>query len=198
MPPISTHMHFGKMLLESADDEVDKRSFVLGLVAPDTMENEDDYEDYYCLDEDGNIDVRDFYEKFDFKKINLHQKSFILGYYTHLWLDEYYKFNASKLTIHNKFDLNDEELNNALKNLVKYYDEKVINHYYDDIKDSIMNHDLDLGLEPIKHINLTKTKKLLQSYFNEKVSDDIHFELLMESEYTEFLRKSTAKIIKSI
>jgi len=63
MPPISSHMHFGKIFVENSDDEIDIKSFLIGIVAPDTIYDEDDFEDIHCLDEDGNIDVREFYEQ---------------------------------------------------------------------------------------------------------------------------------------
>src|SRR5665647_3180568 len=130
MPPISTHMHFGKIFIENSDDEIDIRSFILGMVSPDTFNDYDTFEEFHYLDEDGNIDVREFYEKFDLKKLNLQEKSFILGYYCHLWFDEYYKFNASKLTVHNSRDLPDKELSIAVKNTFKCYDAKAVGNYY--------------------------------------------------------------------
>ena len=100
MPPISTVMHFGKKFMESYD-KVDIPNFIIGIILPSTL-NDDQLEELHNVDEDGNIDVREFYEKFDFKTMSLKDSSIVLGYYCHLWLDEYYKFNASKLKIHNK------------------------------------------------------------------------------------------------
>lgn len=198
MPPISTHMHFGKIFIENSDDEIDIRSYILGLVSPDTFNDDDSFEEFHYLDEDGNIDVREFYEKFDLKKINLQEKSFILGYYCHLWFDEYYKFNASKLTVHNSRDLPDEELTIAVKNIFKYYDANAVGNYYENIKHEINDFKLNMNLKEIKHINIKKAKEKINEYFKELVPNNIYTELINENEYMNFIQKSCSKIIKSL
>lgn len=198
MPPISTHMHFGKIFIENLDDEIDIHSFILGMASPDTFIDDDTFEEFHCLDEDGNIDVRDFYEKFDLKKLNLQQKSFILGYYSHLWLDEYYKFNASRLTIHNSNDLSDDELSVAVKNTFKYYDAKAVGSYYENIKHEINEYKINIDLKEIKHISVKKSKEILSEYFNEFIPNNIYPELIEETEYLNFIRRSCSKIIKSL
>lgn len=198
MPPISTHMHFGKIFIENSDDEIDIRSYMLGMVSPDTFSDDDSFEEFHYLDEDGNIDVREFYEKFDLKKLNLQEKSFILGYYCHLWFDEYYKFNASKLTVHNNSDLPDEELAVAVKNIFKYYDANAVDGYYEKIKDDLRDFKLNINLKEINHINIKRSKEKIYEYFNEKVPCDVYTELINEEEYLNFMQKSCSKIIKSL
>ena len=198
MPPISTHMHFGKIFIENSEDEIDIRSFILGIVSPDTFSDDDTFEEFHCLDEDGNIDVREFYEKFDLKKLNLQQRSFILGYYSHLWFDEYYKFNASRLTVHNVNDLPDDKLSFAVKNTFKYYDSKAVGNYYDNIKHEINEYKFNIDLKEVKHISVKKAKEILNDYFKELVTKNLYPELIEEDEYMNFIRKSCGKIIKSL
>lgn len=198
MPPISTHMHFGKIFIENSDDEIDIRSFILGIVSPDTFNDDDAFEEFHCLDEDGNIDVREFYEKFDLKKLNLYEKSFVLGYYCHLWFDEYYKFNASKLTVHNSHDLPDEELTEAVKNIFKFYDSKEVGNFYENVKYDIDEYKFNMNLKEVKHINIKKSKEILKKYFDEKTPESICSELINEEEYLNFIQKSCSKIIKSL
>lgn len=198
MPPISSHMHFGKIFIENSEDEIDIRSFILGIVSPDTFSDEDTFEEFHCLDEDGNIDVRDFYEKFDLKKLNLEQKSFILGYYSHLWFDEYYKFNARRLTVHNGQDLPDDELSVAVKNTFKYYDAKAVGDYYENIKHEINEYTFNINLKEINHISLKKAKEILNEYFKDLVPKNIYPELIEEEEYMNFIQRSCSKIIKSL
>ena len=197
MPSISTHMHFGKIFIENSDEEIDIKSYILGIVSPDTIDD-DDFEDFHCLDEDGNVDVREFYEKFDLKKLNLEQKSFILGYYCRLWFDEYYKFNASKLIVHNYRDLCDEELISAIKNIFKYYDEQAIGNYYQVIKKEIKNFKIDLNLKEMNSINVNKAKEILLDYFNELTPKNIYSDLIIQEEYISFMNNSCQKIIKSL
>ena len=198
MPRISTHMHFGKLLLESSDDDVDIHSFILGMTAPDAFTDDKTFEQYHYVDEDGDISVRDFYESFDWSKFNLKQKSFVLGYYGHLWFDEYYKFNASKLTVHNNNDLSNEELGHAIKNLLLYYDNKVIDGFYDKIKEDFKNCNLKLQIEKLDKINLNKANKLVIDFFNMKTSDRIDTKLIIEEEYLKFIYKSVNKFLNSL
>ena len=192
MPPISTIMHFGKIFIES-QDEIDIPCFMIGIISPRTF-NDDELEELHNFDEDGNLDVREFYEQFNFETMNLQEKSIILGYYCHLWFDEYYKFNASRLTIHNKLNLSDEELSSAVKNLIIYYDNKIIGGFYgryiEDIK-TVDNKTFEL-------IDTDKSKKILLKYLNEKVPDDVITSLIKEEQYMSFIKAGCGKIIKSL
>lgn len=191
-------MHFGKNFIENSDEETDIRSFLLGLVSPDTFDSDEDFEEYHCYDEDGNIDVREFYERFDMDVLSLQQRSFVLGYYCHLWLDEYYKFNASRLVVHNSRDLTDDELSEAVKNIVKYYDSKVVGSYYDSIKNSIQSYDLKLKLGELKHISVKWAKEKLSDYFSEELPKDVYTDLIDEEEYVDFIGSSCSKFMKSM
>lgn len=197
MPPISTHMHFGKIFIENSDDEIDIRSFILGIVSPDIFNDEDTFEEFHCLDEDGNIDVREFYEKFNLKEIESDQKSFILGYYCHLWFDEYYKFNASKLTVHNNLNLSDGELCEAVKNTLKYYDYMAVGSFYEKLG-NIDEYNLDLKLEELKNINLEKSKDKIINFFKDTIPSNIYTHLIEEKEYINFIKKGYFKIVKSL
>ncbi len=196
MPSISTHLHFGKVLLEHNDNDVDLLSYIMGLASPKTIFDEID--EYHTLDEDGNIDVREFYEKFNIKELSLESKSFVLGYYSNLWLEEYYKFNARKLIIHNKEELSDEELILALENTVRYYDIAAVGDFYKKIKDSINDYNPNLNLNEIKYIDLNEVKKILIDYFNEVTPLITIKELMEEDEYNNFINRSCSKFLKSL
>jgi len=197
MPPISTNMHFGKIFIENSEDEIDIPSFILGIVSPDTI-NEDDFEELHSFDEDGNIDVREFYEQFNFKKLSAVQKSFILGYYCHLWFDEYYKFNASKLTIHNNLELSDKELGSAVKNTLKHYDHKAINNFFEKYINEINEFNIKINLKEINGVNIKKSKEKIQEFLIDTVSDIIYPQLIEEDEYMNFIKKGCSKIMKSL
>jgi len=197
MPPISTNMHFGKIFIENSEDEIDIPSFIIGIFSPDTI-NEDDFEELHSFDEDGNMDVREFYEQFNLKKLNIVQKSFVLGYYCHLWFDEYYKFNASKLTIHNNLELSDIELGAAVKNILKCYDYKAINNFFEKYTDNIDEFNLKINLKEINGINIKKSKEKIQEFLRDKTSDIIYPQLIEEDEYMRFIKNGCSKIMKSL
>lgn len=192
MPPISTIMHFGKIFIES-QYEIDIPNFIIGIISPCTF-NYDELEEMHNFDEDGNLDVREFYEQFNFKTMTLKEKSIILGYYCHLWFDEYYKFNASRLTIHNKLNLSDEELSSAVKNLIIYYDNKAVGSFFEKYIEDIKTVDT----KAIELIDIDKTKKILFEHMNEKKPDDVITKLIKEEQYMSFIRAGCSKIIKSL
>lgn len=182
MPPISTIMHFGKIFIES-QDKVDIPNFMIGIISPGTF-NDDELEELHNFDEDGNLDVREFYEQFNFTNMNLKEKSIRLGYYCHLWFDEYYKFNASKLTIHNKLNLNDQELRRAVKDLLLYYDNKAIGNFYEKYIEDINTVDT----KTFEIIDIEKSKKILFEYLNEKKPIDAMTNLIKEEQYMSLIK----------
>lgn len=197
MPPISTNMHFGKLFIENSKSKIDIPSFIIGMVFPDTI-NEDDFEELHTFDEDGNIDVREFYEQFNFKNLNLIQKSFVLGYYSHLWFDEYYKFNASKLTIHNYVDMTDEELGAAVKTILKFYDNKAINNFFEKYSKDIRDFNENINLKEISSIGFEKSKEKIMDFLKDAVPDVVYPQLIEEREYMSFIKSGCSKIMKSL
>lgn len=197
MPPISTNMHFGKLFIENSKLKIHVPSFIIGMISPETI-NEEDFDDFHTQDEDGNIDVREFYEQFDFKSLSLIQKSFILGYYCHLWFDEYYKFNASKLKIHNNIDLTDEELGAAVKSILKHYDNKAINNFFAKYSRDIEEYNTDINLKEIEGICIEKSKDKIREVLKESIPDVIYPHLIEEQEYMSLIKNGCSKIMKSI
>ena len=192
MPPISTIMHFGKIFIES-QDEIDIPNFMIGIISPSTF-NDDELEELHNFDEDGNLDVREFYEQFNFKIMSLQEKSVILGYYCHLWFDEYYKYNASRLTIHNKLNLSDEELGSAIKKLIIYYDRKAVGSFYEQYIEDIKT----VEATTFELIDTDETKKVLFEYLNEKAPENVITSLIKEEQYMSFIKAGCGKIIKSL
>lgn len=190
-------MHFGKLFIENSNIELDIPSFIIGLMSPDTI-NVDDFEELHTFDEDGNIDVREFYEQFNFKKLNIVQKSIVLGYYCHLWFDEYYKFNASKLTLHNNVELTDEELGKAVKTLLKYYDYKAINNFYEAYIEDISLYNEKINLEEISCISIKESKDKVKEFINDKQISVNYPQLIEEREYMSLINKGFSKIMKSL
>ncbi len=197
MPPISTNMHFGKLFIENSKEEIHIPGFLIGMISPDTI-NKDDFDDFHTLDEDGNIDVRDFYEQFNFENLDLIQKSFILGYYCHLWFDEYYKFNASKLTIHNNIDLTDEELGAAVKSILRNYDNKAINNFFEKYAKDIEEFNSEINLKEIEGICISKSKEKINEFLKDNIPDVIYPQLIEEREYMSFIKNGCSKIMKSL
>lgn len=197
MPPISTNMHFGKLFIEKSESELHIPSFIVGMVSPETID-EDDFEDLHTFDEDGNMDVREFYEQFDFKNLNLKEKSFVLGYYCHLWFDEYYKFNASKLTVYNNPDLTDEELSLAVKSTLRNYDSKYINNFFGKYIKEIADFEEDIKIKELGGICIKKAKDKIADFLSEDVPESVCPQLIDEHEYMSLMKNGCSKIMKSL
>lgn len=197
MPPISTNMHFGKLFIENSEIKIDVPSFVIGIVSLETID-EEAFEDLHTFDEDGNIDVREFYEQFNFKELSLEQKSFILGYYCHVWFDEYYKFNASKLKIRNSLDLTDEELGKAVKSILGFYDSKAIDNFFEKYKNEISSFNIQLNLTEIEGISIKEAKEKLMDFFKESTPDVLYPQLIDEQEYMNLIKNGFSKIMRSL
>ncbi len=197
MPPISTNMHFGKLFIENSKIEIHIPSFLVGMISPETI-SEDDFDDFHTLDEDGNIDVRDFYEQFNLENLDSIQKSFVLGYYCHLWFDEYYKFNASKLTIHNNVDFTDKELGVAVKTILKNYDNKAINNFFEKYTNDIKEFNSEVNLKEIEGICISKSKEKILEFLKDTIPEVIYPKLIEEREYMNFIKNGCSKIMKSL
>src|SRR6056297_493485 len=203
MDQLSNHLHFAKLVLENIQDDIEIPPFLLGITAPDTYTNNKTYLKYHYIKErdngDDDIDVHEFYEKFNFNKLSKSIKWFVIGYYAHLWFDEYIKFNTNKLTLRNNEGLEDKELSKCIKDLFKHYDRQVTEDYYDStVKKNIENYKLNLNLKPLKFIKIDKCKDVLLKELSKGTENDIKEDLIYKEEYLELIDNSVIKFLKSL
>ena len=203
MAQLSTHLHFAKLVIENIQDDIEVPPFLLGITAPDTFINNKTYLKYHYIKDkengDDDIDVHEFYEKFNLKKLSKPVKWFVVGYYAHLWFDEYIKFNSNKLTLRNNDDLESSELSQCIKDLFKHYDRQITEEYYsEDIKTKIKNIKLNLNLKTLKFIKIEKCKGLLITELNKGPKNDVKEDLIYKDEYLELIDNSVVKFLKSL
>lgn len=203
MAQLSTHLHFAKLVLENIQDDIEVPPFLLGITAPDTYTNNKTYLKYHYIKDrdngDDDIDVHEFYEKFNFKKLSKSLKWFVIGYYAHLWFDEYIKFNTNRLTLRNNEGLEDKELSQCIKDLFKHYDRQITEDYYDDtMKNNIENFKLNLNLKPLKFIKVDKCKEVLLTELSKGPVNDIKEDLIYKEDYLELIDNSVIKFLKSL
>ncbi|MFO7887599.1 MAG: hypothetical protein R6U59_04705 [Eubacteriales bacterium] len=203
MAQLSTHLHFAKLIIENIQDDIEVPPFLLGISAPDTYSNNKTYLKYHYIKDrengDDDIDVHEFYEKFNFNKLEKSKKWFVIGYYAHLWFDEYIKFNTNRLTLRNNEGLNGKELSQHIKDLFKHYDRQITEEYYDkNIKEKIENYKLNLNLKPLKFIKINKCKEILLSELDKGPKYDIREDLIYKDEYLELIDNSVIKFLKSL
>ncbi|MDW7667207.1 MAG: hypothetical protein SCJ93_00150 [Bacillota bacterium] len=203
MAQLSTHLHFAKLVLENIQDDIEVPPFLLGITAPDTYTNNKTYLKYHYIKDrdngDDDIDVHEFYEKFNFKKLSKSLKWFVVGYYAHLWFDEYIKFNTNRLTLRNNEGLEDKELSQCIKDLFKHYDRQITEDYYDDtMKNNLENFKLNLNLKPLKFIKVEKCKEVLLTELSKGPVNDIKEDLIYKEDYLELIDNSVVKFLKSL
>lgn len=203
MAQLSTHLHFAKLVIENIQDDIEVPPFLLGITAPDTYTNNKTYLKYHYIKDrdngDDDIDVHEFYEKFNFKKLSKSHKWFVIGYYAHLWFDEYIKFNSNKLTLRNNDDLKSSELTQCIRDLFKHYDRQITEDYYDEkLKKNILDYKINLSLKPIKFIKIDRCKEILINELNKGLTNDVKEDLIYEDEYLELIDSSVIKFLKSL
>jgi len=203
MAQLSTHLHFAKLVIENIQEDIEVPPFLLGITAPDTYTNNKTYLKYHYIKDrdngDDDIDVHEFYEKFNLKKLSKSIKWFIIGYYAHLWFDDYFKFNSNKLTLRNNEDLASSELSQCVKDLFKHYDRQITEDYYDKkTKKNIEEYKLNLSLKSLKFIKIEKCKDILLKELNKGPKDDVKEDLICEDEYLELIDRSVVKFLKSL
>lgn len=200
MPSINTHMAFAKILHFKLSENLESNYFLLGNIAPDCFlhrnNNYLDYKAHYKSSVNSNCQCELFLRD---KCLDVTEKerSFILGYYSHLWLDNYVNENGHILTTSMLVNENNEEAKEKfLKNLL-FYDNKII--------------DNKLNVEKINKTIFKDFKnyyvvseKDMKMIFNEYVihlkesSKHSNFLVLKEKNYINFLTLASSKLSKVI
>ncbi|HCX02843.1 MAG TPA: hypothetical protein DHM42_00030 [Clostridiales bacterium] len=203
MAQLSTHLHFAKLVIENIQDDIEVPPFLLGITAPDTYTNNKTYLKYHYIKDrdngDDDIDVHEFYEKFNLSKLSNSHKWFVIGYYAHLWFDEYIKFNSNRLTLRNNEGLSDSELSQCIKDLFKHYDRQITEDYYGtNIKKTIESFDLNLNLKTLKFIKINRCKEVLLNELSKGPKNVIREDLIYKDEYLELIDNSVEKFLKSL
>ncbi|MBS4955487.1 MAG: hypothetical protein KHZ99_00345 [Clostridium sp.] len=138
MPNISTHINFLRILKNKYFNEFDINFLTLGSIAPNYYVIFNDIPrgclSHFKEDSSKKCDLAKFKLNLANKKLNYLEKSFAMGYYTHLWLDNYFNENIEKLFIS---DYN-----------IKYFGSHVI------INENIKNYDIKLIVDFICKINI--------------------------------------------
>ena len=138
MPNISTHINFLRILKNKYFNEIDINFLTLGSIAPNYYIIFNDMTkgclSHFKEDSSKKCDLTKFKLNLSNKKLNYLEKSFAIGYYTHLWLDNYFDENIERLFI--------SEYN------IQYLEYHVI------INENIKNYDLKLIVDFISQINI--------------------------------------------
>ena len=146
MPNLTTHINFIKYLTNKKYNNYDLNYLVLGSIAPDyyfIFNNEkkgclSHFEE--TINDESNLDI--FNSKILKLNVNHFEKSYIVGYYSHLWLDNYFYNNCDKFTIINN-NFSTTLLRKFLKENIKIYDLKSTRELINSISISPNNSDFN-------------------------------------------------------
>ncbi|MDU2123815.1 MAG: zinc dependent phospholipase C family protein [Clostridium celatum] len=138
MPNISTHINFLRILKNKYFNELDINFLTLGSIAPNYYVIFNDTNksclSHFKEDSSEKCNLTKFRLNLSNKKLNYLEKSFAMGYYTHLWLDNYFDENIERFFIS--------------KSNIETYGSHVI------LNENIKNYDIKLIIDFISKINI--------------------------------------------
>ena len=129
MPELSTHINFIKHLNDISFNDYDLYYLTLGSIAPDyyvVFKNKEKA----CLSHfkekiTDKPNIYSFKNKISNLKLSYYEKSYVMGYYYHLWLDNYFNENIKSLPM-KKSGYNSFIEKKFIKENIKNYDLKYI------------------------------------------------------------------------
>ncbi|MDU4980300.1 MAG: zinc dependent phospholipase C family protein, partial [Clostridium celatum] len=135
---ISTHINFLRILKNKYFNELDINFLTLGSIAPNYYVIFNDTNksclSHFKEDSSEKCNLTKFRLNLSNKKLNYLEKSFAMGYYTHLWLDNYFDENIERFFIS--------------KSNIETYGSHVI------LNENIKNYDIKLIIDFISKINI--------------------------------------------
>ena len=114
------------MVLARVGTDYDAAYFVLGSIAPDCFDREDNesFRTYHFVQDNAEPDLEVFLKGTHLARQGhaLETLSFVAGYYSHLWLDIFFRTHADALKVINPRNLPPDELRTLLRANIEEYD----------------------------------------------------------------------------
>ena len=199
MPELSTHINFIKHLNDINFNDYDLYYLTLGSIAPDyyvVFKNKEKA----CLSHfkekiTDKPNIYSFKKKISNFKLSYYEKSYVMGYYYHLWLDNYFNENINNLPI-KKSTYNSFLEKKFIKENIKNYDLKCIINFINSISlSNSIEYTHDILPVPIKRANnILRDLKFKSSIINLELSCPV---LIDNNDYNEFIIKSVNNLISS-
>ncbi|MBS4015340.1 MAG: zinc dependent phospholipase C family protein [Candidatus Latescibacteria bacterium] len=195
MPGISTHINFSRIVLERIEISFDNKCFVLGSIAPDSanaLQDDRAFQTHHFILTHTMSDLKFFLDitQKNRRQKNLTERSFIGGYYSHLWLD------CFTLT-------QDEELKIAgspveFKENVRNYDMLAIKDFVKNIKEP---HTQISGIPVLNFLSISAIMKLWGEFIDtlDEFRENKSMIIALDREtYNQFLIKAANAFIKDL
>jgi hypothetical protein len=134
MPDLTTHLFFSIKIFNKGFNGINKKDFLLGVIAPDCIRSEEFIKKYHFLNTEGKIEIdtlKNLYAQISNVETNC---SFYLGYLTHLYLDYYFDENKDNIFLYN-IDSNEDKVN-LMKKIKNYNIKKNEAFFKEDIENA--------------------------------------------------------------
>lgn len=129
MPNISTHINFIRILTNKHFDAFDIKFLILGSIAPNYYSIFNDIPkeclSHFKENQNDKCDLTKFKLNLSNKSLRYSEESFAMGYYIHLWLDNYFDTNIEKFFL-SKYNLRTLDSHVIINENIKNYDIKSI------------------------------------------------------------------------
>lgn len=202
MPNISTHINFINCLINNNFKDYDINYLTLGSVAPDyyiIFNNEEKgCASHFkkMVSEISNLNY--FKSKFSNIQLTHEQTSYLLGYYAHLWLDNYFYYNIDNLMVNvNSSNFTTFLLNRFIKENIYIYDLRSSLHFISKI--SINYSDLDAA-NNLFPISINKALHLWSDFKFKSMNKSLELScptILNDTEYYKFINKASNDFLDS-
>lgn len=194
MPSISTHLNFTKLLNNKGFNNCDSNYFLLGSIAPDYYINFYD-EKMGCISHFkksifDKSNLNDFVRFVSKKEFSSKELSYIKGYYTHLWLDNYLFDFGDCLGIDKPEGMEEKSARQFIKDNIRIYDISKIREEL--IRQNCCNCSSE-GFVNHLPVTIEKAVELLETFKNTGLGEAVGINVVTvvkESNYYKFLENA--------
>lgn len=201
MPSISTHINFARLVLEKSHIYFDPTYFVLGTIAPDSATdniNDKKFRLFHFMLTEAGPDLHFYLEITNplRQKSHTSERSFIDGYYTHLWLDNFMKSYSDDIRYMSLLHISVSEAKAQFNANVEYYNLVAIKDFVMGIKDPAERLPTITDLEFISYDAILKLWDTFLAEFTNFKDTGTSPVVITKDLYLRFLSKAADEFIK--
>ncbi len=202
MPDKSTHLNFSVLYLLKSKVNFNPSTLILGTLAPDlvweqtqdSLDIDEEFKKSHFLDDDKKVDLHGYTQFINFPKIkDINEKSFFIGYYCHLWLDNYFESKGKELISENIDSIDKKK---TAKNNIMHYNIENTREFFNNL---IVEESFDIfkGFESITFDRLYKSYSNYIEFTLSISSVSSNDQILIEkSRYDSFINEALSKFIE--
>jgi len=199
LPSISTHVNFARIAVPKLALPYHIFCFILGTIAPDCFERSDDesFRIYHFVRDDCDSDLDYFLEMICplGRGNDILQLSYTVGYYAHLWLDNFVRANEGTLLMAHPDYWPQDELRALVKANVERYNLRAMAEFLRGIE--------PMAFTPIPKFEFVSHETVMQSWrqllssCHEAREQSEQVVLIEENQYTQFLLNAVDHFISA-